>query len=93
MTSTKQVRLAMRRFGKTEIWTNKTDRHTGTDRRVKCYFRKGDEALVELLKAIAGDENVKVTEGSKFSMPSGVFRKENRAIIVKCQLPLNFIQL
>ena len=81
MITTKQVRAIMRQHTTNTygIYTNKTRAHTGTERRVKCYFRNNTNLLIALQKA-AGAENVKVTDGGNGPWAGGP------AIVVKCLL-------
>jgi len=79
MLTTKQVRAIINQHSTSTygIYTNKTAKHTGPERRVKCYFRNNVKLLTALQKA-AGASNVTLTEGSSH------FRGGGPGITVKC---------
>ena len=81
MITTTQVRavIAKHRQYMSDVYTNKTTGHTGSDRRVKCYFRN-DTKLFKALQKAAGKENVTITAGTA---GAGMGRQ---GIVVKCVL-------
>lgn len=81
MITTKQVRaiIAQHSTSSYGVYTNKTTGHTGSDRRVKCYFRGNNKLLAALQKA-AGAENVTLTAGGEGWYAGGP------GIVVKCIL-------
>jgi hypothetical protein len=62
------------------MYTNKTAKHTGNIRRVKCYLAGSDAGLVSALRTAAGAMNVNVTQGSSYS------RSWGEGVTVKCVL-------
>ena len=82
MITTKQVRAVIAKHSTSSygVYTNKTTGHTGSDRRVKCYFRGNNKLLAALQKA-AGAENVTLTAGFGGGGYGG-----GAGIVVKCIL-------
>ena len=83
MLTTKQVRNVMRNhlFNRADIWTNKTSGNFSIYRSVKCYVPSNDTKAAALLAALveaAGEDNVKVTDGSEYLAWPG--------IIVRCTI-------
>lgn len=78
MLTTTQVRAIIHQHSTNTygIYTNKTAKHTGPLRRVKCYFRN-NYALLRALEKAAGAENVTVT-------PGGSYYGGQPGITVKC---------
>ena len=83
MLTTTQVRAIMHQFNRSTIYTNKTRKNPGAERRVKCYM-PGDSQIANLLMrqlyAEAGSANVFVTPGAQHFLAGGP------AITVKCVL-------
>ena len=81
MITTKQVRAIIAQHSNSSygVYTNKTTGHTGSDRRVKCYFR-GNTKLLNTLQKAAGKENVTLTAGGNQYYGGGP------GLIVKCIL-------
>ena len=79
MLTTKQVRAIINQHSTSTygIYTNKTAKHTGPNRRVKCYFKNNVKLLTALEKA-AGAGNVTLTEGGSGYCSGGP------GITVKC---------
>ena len=77
--TTIQVRDIMRVNGATALYTNKTTKHPGRYRSVKCYYRGNDKVLAAL-RAACGEKNVNLTKGSGYS------RSWGEGITVKCIL-------
>ena len=80
--TTIQVRNIMRANGVygNSMYTNKSKGHTGTARRVKCYYRGNDKVLAALQKA-CGADNVTLTPE-----PPMWHRSWGAGITVKCVL-------
>jgi hypothetical protein len=78
--TTLNVRSIMRKngCGSGGIYTNRYGK-TGTARTVKCYYC-GNASALAALQAACGEENVKLTAGSKH------FRSWGEGITVKCVL-------
>jgi hypothetical protein len=79
MLTTKQVRAIINQHSTSTygVYTNKTTKYTGPNRRVKCYFKNNIKLLKALQKA-AGKENVTLTEGGNGYCSGGP------GITVKC---------